>query len=190
MFIQIYKPTTNPRILWWYHVLWDALIGFAVFSLFFGVFMNYFMMDYQVGLLGNFFKESINHYPDLKSSLKGILAEVSAEEIQKAKDNAAKEHHEVAQYNKKYETLFTVTISMMIIGILLILIVPVILGFIDYNEIPFKYLLFVFIAHAILILAFESMIFFGVMKILSPVKLYNLLDVILKNTMDAFKNIL
>jgi hypothetical protein len=152
------KPTINKKILDWYIIFWDILIGFSVFALFFAIFMNYFFMDYHTNLLVKMFLKGISFYGNMQNEIK--YNSQNSENIDNLEKESNQKQKEIDNYNRKFENQFIIIIGIFIAVYLAILLIPVLIGFISYKNIPILYLILILLGHLTFVLGFELLIFF------------------------------
>ena len=176
---MLFNKTNNKLLLSSFNVLAEVIIGFSIFALFFGVFMNYFFTKYEVQLLGEFIKQSISFYKgdnnDKTQTLKIKLNQLISknQNITKLEADVAANEEEVHSHNKPYDDKLMYIILIMIFGLVGILLLPILTGLIRFDQINFKYIGFSTVLHIILIVGFELLFLLYIITFINPVKLYS-----------------
>lgn len=181
---MLFNKITNTTFINTYNIIIEILIGFGVFAIFFGIFMNYYFTNYEVELLGTFIKQSISFYKgggDLeKQELTNLIK--NTDSIKELNTDVKNDEHEVHNYNKPYDDRLMIIILGMIAILLCILLFPLLLGFIRLDQLNFKYIGLSTILHIILIIGFELFFLLYIITFINPVKLYNVFETNKSNT--------
>jgi hypothetical protein len=135
----------NNSFLYFYDIIIEVFICFSSFTLFFGIFMNYFFIDYEINLIINFFKESLQYYPELfiktqnpLFTFKDISNINNQNNINSVNDNNNNNNNN----NNKLNNINILIICMLNLFFLLLLIVPIIFGVVSYKQLNLKKLYF------------------------------------------------
>lgn len=180
---MLFNKTTNKTLINGFNILTEVIIGFGTFALFFGIFMNYVFTKYEVELLGKFVKESVSFYKgnpsnkqsqDLHNQMKTLIN--SNSDVNNLEKNVSADDEYVHSYNKPYDNKLMYIILGMIFGLLGLLLIPVILGFIRLEQINFKYIGLSLVLHIILIVGFELLFLLYIITFINPVKLYSVFE--------------
>lgn len=160
-------------------ILGEVIIAFSVFCLFFVIFMNYFFTDYETGLIKDFVKESASFYKPLfihktDDEILTILFNNSKyyKDLIKQKD---KENDTINIHNTAFDKKFIVITSIILSIIIILYLIPIVFGWINKNDINITYFGISFICHLIMIVVFELFLFWLVIPLVNPVKIYKII---------------
>jgi hypothetical protein len=177
---MIFSPTNNKTILSIYNIIWDVFIGFSSFIIFFGIFIKFFYNSYEELLLKTYIIDALSNYSKIISNIKTLNLILNLTNIINSDKTNAELDKDIAtndeiinSYNAYYDNLLLYVIGGVIGFFLLILLIPVLIGFISYKYINFKYIIINFILHLILIVAFETIIMLGLLPLNNPLHIYN-----------------
>lgn len=162
-----------------YFILWEIFIGFGSFIIFFGIFIKYYFNSLEESLLNGYIKSSVSFYKPLINILnqynifKQFLNEYLDNNFYKT---LTIEDEHIKNHNSAYDTILLKIVIYIFFGFLIILFIPVILGFIPFKEINWYYIGLNFILHIILIIIFEIALLYYIIPINNPIELHKLFD--------------
>ncbi len=90
--------------------------------------------------------------------------------------NLAIEDEKIKIHNAEYDNLLLKIIAYILIGSLIILFIPVLIGLIPFKEINWNYIGISFILHLVLIVIFEIALLYFIIPINNPIELHKLFD--------------
>ena len=176
---MLFPKTNNKNIINIFSILCEVIIGFGVFSIFFGIFMTYYFTEYETDLVGKFINKSISFYKMLFPNSENISSLIN-QLINKLKykkqleNNISLDNLKISIHNKPYDDLLMKFILYMILGLLILLLLPILLGIIRIEQISFKYIGFSIFLHFILIVGSELIFLLFITSYINPVKLYTI----------------
>jgi hypothetical protein len=165
----------NSNFLYIYDIILEVFICFSSFTLFFGIFMNYFFIDYEINLIINFFKESLQYYPELFIPTKNSLF-TSKDIININNQNNQNNINSINDNNNKLNNINILIICMLNLFFLLLLIIPIIFGVVIYKYLNLKKIIFTFLLELTLLVCFELILFLVIFKYCNPVRLYKIFE--------------
>lgn len=178
---MLFNQTNNGTLINIFNILVEIIIIFSVFAVFFGIFINYFLINYYTSLFGKFIKKSISYYkPIFLSYIKNsnilytyLIDKIDLQQLQQQSD---KEENDVNNYNTVYDNRLLIIIFTMIGILLTILIIPILLGIIPINQLNLKFNCLSLFLHIILIIGLELIFFIVVLSYFNPIKIYKTLE--------------
>lgn len=175
---MLFPKTNNKNIINIFSILCEILIGFGVFSIFFGIFMTYYFTEYETDLVGKFISKSISFYKislnseNISSLINQLINKLKYKK--ELENNISLDHLEISIHNKPYDDLLMKIILYMVFGLLILLILPILLGIIRIEQISFKYIGFSIFLHLIIIVGSELIFLLFITSYINPVKLYTI----------------
>jgi len=177
---MLLEPITNKFGLKIYYGLWEIFIGFGSFIIFFGIFIKYYFNSLEESLMNQYIKSSMSFYKPLINILNqyGLFNKLIDKLLDKdnLNKNMAIEDENIKNYNAEYDNLLLKIIAYILIGFLIILFLPVLIGLIPLKEINWNYIGLSFLLHIVLIVIFEIALLYFIIPINNPVELYKLFD--------------
>lgn len=192
---MLIQPTTNKNIIKIYNYLCNILIPLIIFLLFFGIFIKSFFSKYETFLFTEYITNSLKPYKilNINNFFNELIKESASNPIQNnifilfkknyneqinnliqntrkkviAKDN------EIKPINDYYDNLLISVVSVLSGVFALVLIIPVLLGFISYKEINLIYLLVYFLINFAFIVPLMILLLLFIIPSFNPFKLYN-----------------
>ena len=176
---MLFNKTNNKYVINAFHLLCEIFIGFSVFGLFFVIFMNYYFTSYETTLLGEFIAKSISFYneplsPEVLSFIASGINTTGFKQSLQA--SVEKDHADVEEYNKPYDNLLMKIIVGMVLGLLVLILLPILLGIIGMEQLNLKYISYSILLHIILIVGFELLFLLFITRYINPVKLYSVFE--------------
>jgi hypothetical protein len=177
---MLLEPITNKFGLRIYYGLWEIFIGFGSFIIFFGIFIKYYFDSLEESLMNGYIKSSVSFYKPLINILNqyGLFSKLIKEYLEK--DNFYKtmaiEDEHIKNHNAKYDNLLLKIIAYILVGFLIILFLPVLIGLIPFREINWSYIGLSFLLHIVLIIIFEIVLLYYIIPINNPIELHTLFD--------------
>ena len=172
---MLLNPTQNSFILNSYDVLLNVFIGFASFILFFSIFNKAFFNQYIRALIQKYISDTLSNYVNIFSILNefNLLSNVLNlfGVIQNIQTTAAKEESIVQSNNAYYDNLLLGIMGVLIGGFLLLLLLPVVLGFIPLNMLNWKYILISLVVNIGFIISFECVFLLVIIFLNNPLNL-------------------
>ena len=163
-----------------YYGLWEVFIGFGSFMIFFGIFIKYYFHSLEERLLSGYISSSMSFYKPLLNVLNqnGLFSKLISEkiDIDKLNKEITIEDEIVMKHNAEYDDLLLKIIAYIFAGFLIILFLPILLGFISFNVINWNYLGLNFLLHIVLIVIFEVALLYYIIPINNPIELHKLFD--------------
>lgn len=162
----------NEYISKFYEILLESYIIFTLFAIFFYILVKYILTPFQLDITSNFAIKQLGYYG------LDFIKQTSTfkENINKTKDNLAKTEHdrqlEVNAVNKEYENKQLIILTSMTIGIAVILIIPVLFGFIKLSDINWRHLALVLTINLMIILIIEIIFIYYVIGKYSTIRFY------------------
>jgi hypothetical protein len=86
------------------------------------------------------------------------------------------EDEHIKNHNAKYDNLLLKIIAYILVGFLIILFLPVLIGLIPFREINWSYIGLSFLLHIVLIIIFEIVLLYYIIPINNPIELHTLFD--------------
>lgn len=174
------EPITDKFGLRIYYGLWEIFIGFGSFIIFFGIFIKYYFHSLEESLMSGYIKSSLSFYKPLINILNqySLFNTVLNKHLDKDNfnKNLAIEEEKIKHYNAEYDNLLLKIIAYILVGFLIILFLPVLIGFIHFREINWKYIGLNFLLHIVLIIIFEITLLYYIIPLNNPIELYKLFD--------------
>jgi hypothetical protein len=167
---MLYLATKNEKYIYFYLILIEIFIGVNVFSMFFGIFINYFYDDYLENKVKNDMNKSLSFYKlNGPSWFKNSLQ--YSNEYYKTKSKDAQS--DVNNSRKDKANKFIYIILSINFFLLLLVIIPLILGIIPLKYINLKSISINYLMHIVLVIIFEVIL---LMCILPFIKTVNISD--------------
>jgi len=177
---MLLEPITNKSVLRIYYGLWEIFIGFGAFIVFFGIFIKYYFHDLEERLMNGYIKSSVSFYKPLINILNqnGIFSKLIKEHLDKDDfhKTMAIEDEKIKNHNAEYDNLLMKIIAYILVGYLIILFLPVLIGLIPIREINWNYIGISFFLHIVLIVIFEVALLYFIIPIHNPIELHKLFD--------------
>jgi hypothetical protein len=174
---MLYNTITNKKWLNIYYILVDIFIGFSVFSLFFGVFANYFYDIYTYNKVSTAIDKELSFYDNILENnfihkyINNYVNNNMLWLIQSSNDRQP----EVIKDNLTSKKNFIYLILGIIFTLFVILLIPILLGLIPYTGFSLKYILMSYIFHIIIVISFELILLLVIFPYLIPINFYSLL---------------
>ena len=172
------EPITDKLGLRLYYGFWEIFIGFGSFIIFFGIFIKYYFNSLEETLMSGYIKSSISFYKPLINILNqyNLFSTLLNEYLDKDNfnKNLAIENEKINHFNAEYDNLLLKIIAYILVGFLIILFLPVIIGLIPFREINWKYIGISFLLHIVLIIIFEITLLYYIIPLNNPIELYKL----------------
>jgi len=143
--------------------------------------MNYYFIEHETNLIIDYFIKSINFYSNILNISSLITSLLPKPDIKKITEESIKTEIEVSLNNDKVDNIFLYVVLTMNIILLLCIIIPLIIGFINIKEINLLYILINFIIHIIFIVGFELLLFYIIIPYLNPVKLHTIVNLFVES---------
>jgi len=167
---MLYLATKNDKYIYFYLILIEIFIGVNVFSMFFGIFINYFYDDYLENKVKNDMNKSLSFYKlNGPSWFKNDLQSENTYLKTKSKESQS----DVNNSRKDKANKFIYLILSINFFLLLLVIIPLILGIIPLKYINLKSISINYLMHIVLVIIFEVIL---LMCILPFIKTVNISD--------------
>ena len=177
---MLLEPVVNKLGLKIYYGLWEIFIGFGSFIIFFGVFIKYYFDSFEESLMNGYIKSSVSFYKPLIKILNqyGMFSKLIDERLEKDNFNKkiAIEDEKIKNHNDEYDNLLLKIIAYILVGFLIILFLPVLIGLIPFRAINWKYIGLSLLLHIVLIIIFEIALLYYIIPINNPIELHKLFD--------------
>ena len=172
---MLFNKINSKLFITCYDILIEILIGFSTFAIFFYVFMTYYFTSYEIHLMAGFINKSISFYSitqsaEQKKQLQDLIQ--NSNEKKKIESEVKQNEDAVQKHNKVYDNKLLMIVIIMISILFLLVIVPLLLGFVRLDQLNFKYIGLSLVLHIILIVGFELLFLLVILKYINPVKLY------------------
>ena len=177
---MLLEPIKNQLGLRIYYGLWEIFIGFGAFIVFFGIFIKYYFHDLEERLMNGYIKSSMSFYKPLINILNqyGLFNKLIDKhlDLDNLNKNLAIEDEKINIHNVAYDNLLLKIIAYILVGFLIILFLPVLIGLIPLREINWNYIGISFLLHIVLIVIFEIALLYYIIPINNPIELHKLFD--------------